>query len=159
MGNNGDREGQVGDPLRGLRDPDLPGPEDLPPASHPVAPELRRQLPAEPGSVDAYKGWPAEAQQRALDMLRTARATRKLHRPFYCPVSDCDGRPHEKWNWSHARANQHPPSFEDDWLTWLMLGGRGSGKTRAGAELTHRMTRIAPRIALIGPTGPDIREY
>lgn len=31
-----------------------------------------------------------------------------------------------------ARADQLPPS--EDWTTWLILGGRGAGKTRAGAE-------------------------
>ena len=31
-----------------------------------------------------------------------------------------------------ARPDQLPPS--GDWTTWLMLGGRGAGKTRAGAE-------------------------
>jgi phage terminase large subunit-like protein len=40
-----------------------------------------------------------------------------------------------------------------------MLGGRGSGKTRAGAEFTHRMAKSVPRLALVGATGPDIREF
>ena len=31
-----------------------------------------------------------------------------------------------------ARASQLPPP--GDWGTWLLMGGRGSGKTRAGAE-------------------------
>jgi phage terminase large subunit-like protein len=31
-----------------------------------------------------------------------------------------------------ARAEQLPPP--GDWVTWLLLGGRGAGKTRAGAE-------------------------
>jgi phage terminase large subunit-like protein len=31
-----------------------------------------------------------------------------------------------------ARAEQVPPP--GDWVTWLLMGGRGSGKTRAGAE-------------------------
>jgi phage terminase large subunit-like protein len=30
------------------------------------------------------------------------------------------------------RAEQRPPA--GDWVTWLLIGGRGSGKTRAGAE-------------------------
>ncbi len=33
---------------------------------------------------------------------------------------------------SWARDDQLPP--EGDWTTWLFLGGRGAGKTRAGAE-------------------------
>jgi hypothetical protein len=37
------------------------------------------------------------------------------------------------WHWPFwARPDQLPP--ESDWTSWLMLGGRGAGKTRAGAE-------------------------
>jgi phage terminase large subunit-like protein len=38
------------------------------------------------------------------------------------------------------------------------MGGRGSGKTRTGAESVHRVTSRVPRIALIAPTGSDIRD-
>jgi phage terminase large subunit-like protein len=63
-----------------------------------------------------------------------------------------------------ARADQKPP--EGDWLTWLLLGGRGSGKTRAGAQwvrgmalgLTPYAERPVGRIALIGETYADVRE-
>jgi phage terminase large subunit-like protein len=34
-------------------------------------------------------------------------------------------------NWAHA--NQLPPNGEG-WRVWLMMAGRGFGKTRAGAE-------------------------
>lgn len=36
-----------------------------------------------------------------------------------------------------AHAHQEPPAFANSgvpWTTWLMLGGRGAGKTRLGAE-------------------------
>ncbi|MBZ0215780.1 MAG: hypothetical protein K8F25_04440, partial [Fimbriimonadaceae bacterium] len=35
-----------------------------------------------------------------------------------------------------ARAKQLAPDLGSgkDWTTWLILGGRGAGKTRAGAE-------------------------
>ena len=37
------------------------------------------------------------------------------------------------FNWgAWARDEQWPP--RGDWVTWLLIGGRGSGKTRAGAE-------------------------
>ena len=44
-----------------------------------------------------------------------------------------------------------PP--EGDWTTWLMLGGRGSGKTRAGAEWVRALAaaKVTP-IALVGET-------
>lgn len=46
-----------------------------------------------------------------------------------------------------------------DWTTWLFLGGRGAGKTRAGAEWIHeRVRRGAERIALVAETYADGRE-
>ena len=57
----------------------------------------------------------------------------------------------------HATGPQRPPPGE--WLTWLFLGGRGAGKTRAGAEwVRHRALRNVSRIALVGPTFNDVRE-
>ncbi|MEM1039798.1 MAG: terminase family protein [Pseudomonadota bacterium] len=53
---------------------------------------------------------------------------------------------------------QLPP--RGDWTTWLLLGGRGSGKTRAGAEWVRSMVcnGLAGRIALVGETYADARE-
>ena len=67
-----------------------------------------------------------------------------------------------------ARDDQLPPrSTADggDWRVWLILGGRGAGKTRAGAEWVRaKALGIAPlgreparRIALIGETLGDVR--
>lgn len=57
-----------------------------------------------------------------------------------------------------ARADQSPPT-DDAWTTWLILGGRGAGKTRAGAEWILAQVRAgARRIALIGETYADVRE-
>lgn len=36
-----------------------------------------------------------------------------------------------------ALPHQVPP--EGDWRTWVILGGRGAGKTRAGAEWVRSM--------------------
>ncbi|WP_407658369.1 DNA-packaging protein [Maricaulis maris] len=56
-----------------------------------------------------------------------------------------------------ATGPQLPPPGE--WRTWLFLGGRGAGKTRAGAEwVRHRALRTVSRIALVGPTFNDVRE-
>ena len=62
-----------------------------------------------------------------------------------------------------ARPEQMPP--EGDWRTWLMMGGRGSGKTRAGAEWVHGLASgTVPglgkdgRIALVAETFGDARE-
>ena len=50
-----------------------------------------------------------------------------------------------------ARTAQLPPDGE--WTTWLLLGGRGSGKTRAGAEWVKQLAQsgVSP-IALVGET-------
>jgi phage terminase large subunit-like protein len=45
------------------------------------------------------------------------------------------------------------------WRTWLMLAGRGFGKTRAGAEWIEKIARSRPgvRIALVGATIDEAR--
>jgi phage terminase large subunit-like protein len=58
-----------------------------------------------------------------------------------------------------GRREQQPPA--GDWRTWLVMGGRGSGKTRAGAEWVHAMASRAAeplRIALVAETLADARE-
>ncbi len=57
-----------------------------------------------------------------------------------------------------ARASQRPPGGE--WRTWLFLGGRGAGKTRAGAEWARFAALFGGcrRVALVGPTLGDVRE-
>lgn len=58
---------------------------------------------------------------------------------------------------SWARPDQIPP--EGDWSCWLFLGGRGAGKTRAGAEwLRGQVEAGARRVALVGPAFADVRE-
>ena len=63
-----------------------------------------------------------------------------------------------------ALEHQLPP--EGDWRTWVILGGRGAGKTRAGAEWVRSMVEgsrprdpgHARRIGLIGETMEQARE-
>jgi phage terminase large subunit-like protein len=67
-----------------------------------------------------------------------------------------------------ARDDQLPPwttASGDAWRVWLILGGRGAGKTRAGAEWVRAKAlgippvgeRQAWRIALVGETFADVR--
>lgn len=51
---------------------------------------------------------------------------------WYCNDKLCDGQPHRGWEWRHCRANQRPP--ESDWFIWLLMSGRGFGKSRCAAE-------------------------
>jgi phage terminase large subunit-like protein len=57
-----------------------------------------------------------------------------------------------------ARDNQRIP--ESDWFVWLILAGRGFGKTRTGAETVKEQVEKgnAKRIALVGPTSADVRD-
>lgn len=58
--------------------------------------------------------------------------------------------------WIHE--GQEEPAREG-WRTWLMMAGRGFGKTRAGAEWVYRLanSRRGVRIALVGATIADAR--
>ena len=52
---------------------------------------------------------------------------------------------------------QFPPVSEG-WRTWLMMAGRGYGKTRAGAEWVHNLSQGAPRrIALVSASIDEAR--
>jgi phage terminase large subunit-like protein len=55
-----------------------------------------------------------------------------------------------------ARPDQAPPP--DDWIVWLILAGRGAGKTRAGAEAIREWSKTHAIINLIGPTADDVRD-
>lgn len=57
-----------------------------------------------------------------------------------------------------ARPAQLPPT--GDWKIWVLLAGRGFGKTRVGAEETHHAARANPgrRIALVARTAADARD-
>jgi phage terminase large subunit-like protein len=61
-------------------------------------------------------------------------------------------------NWClYARSGQVPP--DADWRTWLILAGRGFGKTRAGAEWVRALAEADPgvRVALVGATQAEAR--
>lgn len=63
-----------------------------------------------------------------------------------------------KWHWRiEAREKQLSP--EGDWSIWLLLAGRGFGKTRAGSEWVREVAMADPaaRIALVGSSLGDVR--
>src|SRR5580658_5829555 len=55
-----------------------------------------------------------------------------------------------------ARQGQAPP--DGDWIIWLILAGRGAGKTRAGAEAVRTWVQTYPIVNLIGATVADVRD-
>ena len=66
-------------------------------------------------------------------------------------------------NW--GRLNQQIPPDGTEWRSWLILGGRGAGKTRAGAEwvkaialgIWEPLVNRAERIAIVAPTFAEAR--
>ena len=83
---------------------------------------------------------------------------------FYASLSDQEASLLE-YSWEFfSRPNQVAP--EGSWKTWLILAGRGFGKTRAGSEWVRAMacgpTPLARgrlrQIALVGETAKDVRD-
>lgn len=70
------------------------------------------------------------------------------------------------WIWDVWANPLHQVEPDGDWLTWVVLGGRGAGKTRAGAEwvraraegATPRAPGRCRRIALVGETQDQVRQ-
>ena len=79
---------------------------------------------------------------------------------WYCDKPNCDGEPHEGFHWCehpiagehdwtcrHARVEQHPPTTFRTGVArnWVVMGGRGYGKTRTGAEWMADQARRNPK--------------
>ena len=63
-----------------------------------------------------------------------------------------------EYEWSvWARPDQMPPA--GDWRTWLLLGGRGSGKTRSSVEWVRSQIETGRRVqvGIVGPTADAVR--
>lgn len=64
-----------------------------------------------------------------------------------------------RYDWRFwARPNQLPPV--GDWRTWLILAGRGFGKTRTAGEWIRRLAESGhySRLTLVGATASDVRD-
>ena len=99
----------------------------------------------------AWRAWPAHIREQFLASLNSDQLQYLLSEfAFYC---------HD---------HQLPPllaSNGEPWSTWLLIGGRGAGKTRAGAEWVKSIANAPKqdgegerRIALIGETEHETRE-
>jgi phage terminase large subunit-like protein len=61
------------------------------------------------------------------------------------------------YDWSlWGRPEQKPPA--GDWAYWLILAGRGAGKTRSGAEAVREWVKSHAIVNLIGATRDDVRD-
>ena len=93
-----------------------------------------------------------EALQSRLDRLRALRTLR-----VEVEQRTIAALPPDPWE-ALARPAQRLPV--GDWLIWLMLAGRGFGKTRSGAQWAKQQALDMPRSrgALIAATWPDGRD-
>lgn len=101
-----------------------------------------------------WNEWDEKSKQKLLAQLESAQKERKI---WFCKRGrNCGGKAHDGVPYSHARTDQWPPPGTE-WFVWLIMSGRGSGKTRTGSEWTRKITSHVDRIALIGRRSPDVR--
>ena len=97
-----------------------------------------------------------EQARQVFEWLQTA--TLAQIRRFVAKLTPADLLQLDAWFelWAH-RAQLQPTT--EGWRTWLMMAGRGFGKTRAGAEWIHGLASRTPRlrIALAGATIDEAR--
>lgn len=105
-----------------------------------------------------------DPKSKAKFAARAAARMSQTRQVWYCGDRECDGQPHGVYNYPHARGSkrddlrgsQYPPPGMD-WVTWLMLAGRGSGKSKTGSEYTRYISKKIQYLGLVGPTGPALR--
>lgn len=108
-----------------------------------------------------WESWPPEAKKKLLDELKRALDQREF--AWKCGDLDCDGLPHPAgegkiaFDRNHARGEQlEPPG---DWHVWLMLTGRGWGKTWTGAHwLRDRVEADPGEYAIVAQKYGDCRD-
>lgn len=96
---------------------------------------------------------PSERIKRAVDLADLDDGARTRLFDELTPL-ECAQLIHDWTFW--ARADQATPP--GDWIIWLILAGRGAGKTRAGAEAVRAWAQTYPLVNLIGPTLADARD-
>jgi phage terminase large subunit-like protein len=89
--------------------------------------------------ADLFRTLPPQEQIRRINALTDAQAGALVY----------------DWEW-HGRPNQLLP--KENWTTWLILAGRGFGKTRTGAEAVRQWVKKYKYVNLIGATTDDARD-
>ena len=112
-------------------------------ASTPTTTRTRWSPPPQKSVASWLKSLPPEEREAELNAL--------------APTEEAKGALLYEWSfWS--RPDQRPPP--GTWNTWLLLAGRGYGKTRTGAETVRDWveTQGARRLALVARTAADARD-
>ncbi len=132
----------------------------MPEPAHPAPPQTRPHQPATIRTNSAallrsvLAGCDASSQARIREAIQDLAADAAA---FHL----CDWLVHAATISCHRRTTQ----TRCPWTTWLVLGGRGAGKTRAGAEWVRALAlgkapftdEPVERIALVGETLHDVR--
>ena len=89
-------------------------------------------------------------------LRRLARAPEEVRMKVWSDLSPADVRAFTyAWDWQALEKQKEPPG---DWRVWLLLAGRGFGKTRSGSEWILEQARRHPgaRIALVRATLEEV---
>lgn len=75
-------------------------------------------------------------------------------------LSELDAKERREWHWHWGlwrRPSQAPP--RGNWQVWMIMAGRGFGKTRTGAQWVQDIAETTPeaRIALVAANLPEAR--
>jgi len=82
---------------------------------------------------------------------------RELRRKWLAGLSDGEAQAVLR-DWKFWARPEQPTPTAGDWVNWLILAGRGWGKTRTGAEQVRAWAKDFPIVNLVGPTSADVRD-
>ena len=96
-------------------------------------------------------------EQLKAEVAALVRADELSARRWACEVPDCDGLPHAGWLHHHARAAQRRPLWL--WTVWMLLTGRGWGKSRTAAEAVREWAQTPGlQIAVVAKNATLVRD-
>lgn len=101
--------------------------------------------------------WTSESSPSNSSSNLRERVQAELNRRGIVSPSQQGNDPRYDWQ-QQARPSQRQP--EGSWRTWLILAGRGFGKTRTGNETVRAKIECGEwkRVALVAPTAADARD-
>uniref|UniRef100_A0AAU2UXA2 Terminase family protein n=1 Tax=Streptomyces sp. NBC_00003 TaxID=2903608 RepID=A0AAU2UXA2_9ACTN len=96
-------------------------------------------------------------EQLKAEVAALVRADELSARRWACEVPECDGLPHAGWRHHHARAAQRRPLWL--WTVWMLLTGRGWGKSRTAAEAVWEWAKTpGSQIAVVARNATLVRD-